>query len=180
MAIDIPLLSLCFQGSIMLLFLGSFFVAVYNLMAFKQANITNALKSVMDDYWALTQDRVFEKYHEDLKHWRDNLAQTELNPLTFYYQHLNYVARVGQFYEMVGVLVRKRLVDFDLLFEVLPFPDKFWQDTREFREVMQQVTYSDFWYNFEFLETVYQQARKQRPRPNRRLIPKSVKSYTRL
>jgi hypothetical protein len=45
---------------------------------------------------------------------------------------------------------------------------------------MQKVTYSDFWYNFEFLETVYQQARIRRPKPDRRLIPKSVRSYTRL
>ena len=53
----------------------------------------------------------------------------------------------------------------ELLFEIMPFPDRFWNDTREFQEKMGAISYADFWKNFEQLQRLYVAERENRANP---------------
>lgn len=65
----------------------------------------------------------------------------------------------------MGLLVRDAIIDFDVLFELLPFAHKLWTDTSEFRNVMQEVTYADFWLHFQYLRERYIEALNMREPP---------------
>ncbi len=156
------------------MFLGSFVVAMDNLKAYKRSSNLSTLKEVLDDFREICDNNIFDLYEQDLRKWKEQMVETQLNPLNFYYQSLPRIAKIGEFYEFAGMLVRKDLIDFELMFEVLPFPDKFWIDTEEFRQAMRDVSYAGFWDNFSYLREQYIDARKGSPTPKRSLMPKSV------
>jgi hypothetical protein len=63
--------------------------------------------------------------------------------------------------------VRLGYLDFDLIYEVVDFPDKFWDETDEFRKSARTVNWfdankrlPDFWKNFEYLHDRYVERRK--------------------
>ncbi|MGE0200118.1 MAG: hypothetical protein AB7P76_04030 [Candidatus Melainabacteria bacterium] len=163
--ITIPLATLILQSAVATLILFSVIVAWHNLKIFKRSSATTTLKQIMDDYRTLVMDNAFEVYGDDLVNWRENLVNSDFSPHTFYYTQLKKIARIGEFYEYVGVLVRNKLVDFDLLFELLPFPDKFWEDTQEFRTAMQEIMFVEFWNNFIYLHKRYMANRATRSKP---------------
>jgi len=168
MSIDPVVCGLIFQGIIAILFIGSFFVALYNLRVFKNNHNTITLKNVLDDYRALLKSGVFSRYEEDLEKWKTRMASSDFQPMFFYYNEMPCVSEIGQFYELVGVLVRNDLIDLNLLFEILPFPDQFWRITFEFRKAMQEITYEHFWDNFEDLRVRYTMKRKSRKPPKKK------------
>lgn len=165
MSFYLVICGLIFQGVIALLFLGSFFVALYNLRVFKNNHNTITMKNMLDDYRSLLKNGVFNQYEEDLEKWKSRMASSDFQPMFFYYNEMPYVSEIGQFYELVGVLVRNGIIDLDLLFEILPFPERFWQRTREFRTAMQEMTYEHFWDNFEDLRERYARKRRTRKPP---------------
>ena len=164
----IELVTLTFQGVIALLFLGSFWIGYKNLREFKKLSTANTLKAIMDDYQKLIDDNVFNNYTQELADWKSKLADTDFSPTLFYYNTFNHISRIGQFYEHVGLLIRDDIIDFDILFELLPFPFKFWKDTEEFRTLMQEMTYIDFWLHFHYLRQRYVEARELRAPPKRK------------
>lgn len=164
----IVMMALIFQGIVAVLFLGSFWVGYSNLRAFKKSHLTNTLKTVLDDYQKLVKEEVFNRYPQDLVAWKEKMADSDFSPTLFYYNTLNHISRIGQFYEHVGLLVRDELIEFDVLFELLPFPYKFWEDTIEFRTLMQELTYVDFWLHSQYLHQRYLEARSRREPPQRK------------
>jgi hypothetical protein len=166
----IPLVALIFQGIITVLFLGSFWIGYKNLREFKKSYMTNTLKSIMDDYQKLINEDAFNCYQQELVTWKNKLADSDFSPTLFYYNTLNHISRIGQFYEHIGLLVRDELVDFDVLFELLPFPFKFWEDTEEFRTLMQEMTYVDFWLHFHYLRQRYLESLNLREPPKRKAL----------
>ena len=164
----IPLVALIFQGIITVLFLGSFWIGYKNLREFKKSYMTNTLKTIMDDYQKLTNENAFDGYPQELATWKHRLDDSDFSPTLFYYNTLNHISLIGQFYEHVGLLVRDELVDFDVLYELLPFPHKFWEDTTEFHALMQEMTYMDFWLLFQYLRQRYLEADNRREPPKRK------------
>ncbi len=164
-ASGIPLVSIILQGIIAAMFTGSLVVAGHHLRTYKKASTTESLRAILDDYNEMVQEGVFDSYDKDLETWKEKLAASEKAPVNFYLHHLKSISRIGQFYERVGLLVRQDLVNFDLLFEMLPFPDKFWNETQEFRKTMSEITYVDFWNHFESLHRRYENARKNKDEP---------------
>jgi hypothetical protein len=165
----IPLMALIFQGIIVFLFIGSFWIGYKNLREFRKSSTANTLKTIMDDYQKLIHENEFNCYTKELIDWKEKLADTDFSPTLFYYNTFNHISRIGQFYEHVGLLVRDEIIDFNVLFELLPFPFKFWEDTSEFREIMQDVTYVDFWLHFQYLRERYIKARRMREPPRRKI-----------
>lgn len=156
------------QITIALVFVGSFIVGFYTLRTMQRSNAVATVKSVMDEYRILTASRSFDEYRTELENWNNALQGSELTPHSFYYFQLQHISTIGQFYDYVGLLVMKRLVDFHLLFEILPFPYVFWAETKEFRQAMKEMTYADFWNGFEHLHSRYTQEKSQRDKPRSR------------
>jgi hypothetical protein len=78
---------------------------------------------------------------------------------------------VGHHYEEMGALVKSDYVDFDLVFELIPFPDNFWELTAPVRERARTnwskgEGLSDFWRNFTYLQCRYQTRRHGKPEPS--------------
>jgi hypothetical protein len=71
---------------------------------------------------------------------------------------------VGHHYEQLGALVRLQYIDFDLVYEVVPFPDEFWDATAPIRAQARSNWFGgkplpDFWKNFEYLKKRYETQR---------------------
>ena len=74
------------------------------------------------------------------------------------------IVSVGHHYEQLGALVRLGYIDFDLVYEVIPFPDRFWDATTSVREEARSNWSNgkglpDFWKNFEYLKMRYEDQR---------------------
>jgi hypothetical protein len=70
------------------------------------------------------------------------------------------IASVGRHYEELGAMVRLGYVDFDLIYEIIPFPDEFWEATEPIRKEARSNWSEghglpDFWKNFEYLKSLY-------------------------
>jgi hypothetical protein len=72
---------------------------------------------------------------------------------------------VAHHYETLATLVKRDYIDFDLVFDTIPFPDKFWEATREFRLELRTRNWSDgkgledFLIDSEYLKKRYDEAR---------------------
>lgn len=74
------------------------------------------------------------------------------------------IVSVGRHYEQLGALVRLGYIDFDLVYEIIPFPDEFWDATAPIRTGARSnwsrgKGLPDFWKNFEYLKTLYDNQR---------------------
>jgi hypothetical protein len=94
------------------------------------------------------------------------LTQYETGSAAYYSGDLIHFREIGRHYDLMGALVKLDYIDFDLLYAVVPFPDDFWTETEAFREELRVRNWDtdgglpDFWENFEFLGTLYDQARE--------------------
>ncbi len=65
----------------------------------------------------------------------------------------------------MGALVSLGYIDFDLLYAIIPFPDEFWVQSREWRAALRENWHGqgkalvDFWSNFKNLCDRYQRQR---------------------
>jgi len=77
---------------------------------------------------------------------------------------------VGHHYEVLATLVKLEYIDFDLVFESIPFPDDIWNATEDFRKEIRTKNWSagkglpDFWSNLEYLKHRYDEARRKNKR----------------
>jgi hypothetical protein len=96
--------------------------------------------------------------------------------LAYHSEELHDVRMIGRHYERLGALVKLKYIDFDLVYEVIPFPDSFWTATEEFRTAAENGNWAngqglpDFWKNFSYLHDQYverrQMERKQSSPPS--------------
>ncbi len=170
--------SIGYQVIIVFIFIGSFTVGLGNLRAFQRSNNMIILKNVLDDYRKLVDNNAFEAYLDELATWEEDMAASHLTAHSYYYNRLRNIAAIGIFYEHLAVLVNKKIVKFELLFEIMPFPDRFWNDTREFQEKMGAISYADFWKNFEQLHDLYAVEREQRANPRTKKQVLNLKKKT--
>lgn len=80
---------------------------------------------------------------------------------------------VGHHYEMLATLVKLEYMDFDLVYETIPFPDDFWSATEQFRNELRTRDWSgpghglpDFWGNLDYLKQRYERERNKRKKSN--------------
>lgn len=165
---DLQLIGVTCQIIVVFIFIGSFTIGILNLKAFNVSNRAMTLKNVMDEYKELIRESRFEKYQDELDLWKEKLTDSKLSPHSFYYNRLKNIEAIASFYDYVGVLVKKDIIKFDILFEVLPFPYIFWEDTEEFRDAFQAITYAEMWQNFYYLHNLYMKERSKRETPKKK------------
>ena len=74
--------------------------------------------------------------------------------------------KIGQHYEQMGAMVKRDYIDFDLLFDVIAFPDEFWVQSAPLRRDLAANWrgpgdgLKDLWDNFAYLCERYQKARR--------------------
>lgn len=162
---NLQFVSVILQGVVTLFFAASLVVGLWNLRLFHQSHQATLLKGIMEDYRRLVDRGVFDAYEQELQNWREKLKDSEFAPVLAYDTNFTAISQIGHFYDHVGLLLRKGLLDFQLCFEVLPVPYKFWEDTKDFRGVMKRVTYSEFWDHFEEVVDRYQAEKSRRVAP---------------
>jgi hypothetical protein len=92
-------------------------------------------------------------------------APGETGEHLYYSDPLSDMREVGRHYERMGTLVKLEYLDFDLIYEIIPFPDDFWAATAGFRDSVRLDHWSqgkglpDFWKNFEDLRNRYEKKR---------------------
>jgi hypothetical protein len=97
------------------------------------------------------------------------LAQYGTAERAYFSQEFSALREIGRHYERLGVLVKYGYIDLNAIFNVIVFPDDFWERTSEFRSVFQRDWWGnhglpDFWENFNFLRVQYQRLRGGRDR----------------
>lgn len=86
----------------------------------------------------------------------------------YYSAELSEFRDVAHYYEKLASLVRLKLLEFDIVFVTLPFPDRWWQETSELRFLIKHNWFGsgqeleDFLENLEWLRNAYQNARRSR------------------
>jgi hypothetical protein len=61
----------------------------------------------------------------------------------YYSRELKDLREVAHHYEVLGTLVRKDFINFQLVFDTIPFPDEFYKATSAFRKELQTENWSD-------------------------------------
>ena len=98
------------------------------------------------------------------------LAQHGTVAEAYYSDDLAPVRTMGHHYEVLGELVEADVLDFKLIYEVVDFPDEFWDATEELRTRAKSSWtvkdgrpkgLPDFWQNFSKLHERYDQQRKR-------------------
>ena len=99
---------------------------------------------------------------------KDLLAAYQTGERMFYADELKDFRTVRDYFEQLGTYVEKDYIDFDLVFEIVTFPDSFWVNTEELRKVIadnwskERGPLSDFSSNMRKLYERYQKARAPR------------------
>ena len=93
------------------------------------------------------------------------------------------LSEAGRHYEHLGAMVKLGYIDFDLIFEVISFPDKFWDNSEPLMNMIRQnwggkdQPLPDLWINFRFLREQYHQQRalnKEKASPDEKATSKGV------
>ena len=93
------------------------------------------------------------------------------------------LSEAGRHYEHLGAMVKLGYIDFDLIFEVISFPDKFWDSSEPLMNMIRQnwggkgQPLPDLWINFRFLREKYHQQRalnKEQASPDKKATSKGV------
>lgn len=80
------------------------------------------------------------------------------------YNNINYkkIREIAIHYEFIGVLVKHKMLPFNLVFDLITFPDDIWNNSQDLIKVMREYWLPDFWENFEFLHDKYMLERMRR------------------
>lgn len=69
--------------------------------------------------------------------------------------------RVGFFYEYLGMLVKRKAIPFDVVFDLFSFPEGFWKSSEGFVGLARRYQ-PDFWENFEYLFSRYDEVEREK------------------
>lgn len=94
----------------------------------------------------------------------DRIKSQECSALCLLYNNINYtkIREIAIHYEFIGVLIKHRMLSFNLVFDLITFPDDIWDNSQDLIEVMRENWLLDFWENFEFLHDKYMLERTRR------------------
>jgi hypothetical protein len=126
----------------------------------KRTILFNGFKSIYDDHFRIRKhfEKAVTQREELLTSLKINSNQEDIN-LLYGKQDYAELREVGYHYEYIGILVKRKILPLELCFDLLPFPDKFWNDSQEFIKVMRENYLPDFWENFEYLKEKYNSER---------------------
>jgi len=65
----------------------------------------------------------------------------------------------GYHYEYLGILIKYKMIPFKLVFDLITWPDDFWNESYYLRSIVRDHWLPDFWENAEYLHDLYMDAR---------------------
>lgn len=100
------------------------------------------------------------KLHEDVKNLgiKPKIKDVELLFNGDSYEELRDFA---YHYEFIGVLVKHNILRFNLVFDLIRYPDPFWDEAQPLMTKMREVYVKDFWKNAQDLQNKYHEKRKE-------------------
>jgi hypothetical protein len=127
----------------------------------KKTILLNGFKSIYDDHFRIRKyfDKAVIQRDELINLIKENPSSDDIN-LIYGKQEYSELREVGYHYEYIGILIKRKILPLELCFDLLPFPDKFWNESKEFVNIMREKYLSDFWKNFEYLQEKYKSERK--------------------
>jgi hypothetical protein len=99
----------------------------------------------------------------------------------YFSKSLGDVSVIGEHYERMGAEVKQGYLDFDLIYEIIPFPDNFWRDSNGLRKLLREKwdgdghSLPDLWENFGYLCELYRGRRSPDPKYPERTNVKGCK-----
>ena len=131
-------------------------------------------RGVVQDDGAVRQDMqaFLASYNSDKEKFRNKLAEYPNASSAYYSSDFAALRHVGRHYEEMGALVKSGYVDFDFIYDIVDFPDDFWNVTEPLRDKAktnwsQNGGLSDFWRNFSYLQCRYETRRVGKAEPRR-------------
>ncbi|WP_020603136.1 DUF4760 domain-containing protein [Spirosoma spitsbergense] len=76
----------------------------------------------------------------------------------------NAIREIGYHYEYMGLIIKNKVLPFNVLFSLIQFPDTFWDESGVFVCLMRENYTVDFWENFEYLQKKYKKKRLKKKR----------------
>ncbi len=97
----------------------------------------------------------------------DNLKKKyATGKLLYLSSELKEFSLIGRHYEQLGASLRLKYLPLELINEVIPFPDEFWDKTEKLREIISTNWFGDnkplnsFWSNFAWMRKKWHEKRK--------------------
>jgi hypothetical protein len=138
------------------------FLVIRQVDLARNANSFNALKSVYDENLQIR--KLYDEGVIQANKFLLEIADLEenINIKSIYGQEkYNELREIGYHFEFIGTLVRRKIIPFKVIFDIISFPDDLWLKTNEFRTVMKRSYFRDFWENFGYLNSEFQKERKK-------------------
>ena len=104
----------------------------------------------------------------DIKVVGSEIERGRSGELLYYSDQLESYRHIMAHYERLGAILDLKYLEFDIVFEIVPFPDRFWEESRELRTLISENWHApdqplaDLHSNFRKLCLRYQQERAAR------------------
>jgi hypothetical protein len=118
------------------------------------------LKDLFDKNGELRKQ--FNKLRNDQPPYNE-LVRKFSDPLVLrYLEQLEPLFQIGHHYEYIGLLVRKKLIKLDIVFELIPVDKDIWVQSKPIRNYLRERWLPDWWENWEYLHNKYEELRNKR------------------
>lgn len=103
--------------------------------------------------------------NDDMSYVKASIAQGKSGELLFYSDHLNDYQKITSYYENLGSILNWENSEFNIVFDMLAFPDEFYLKTKEMRKLISNnwhskgVPLNDIFSDFDALCLHYQEKR---------------------
>lgn len=113
-------------------------------------------------------DRFLSSQFNNPEALRDLIKEKGSGQRAYDSEELKDLRDAGHHYEIIATLVKLDYVDFNLIYQTIPFPDEIWTTTEEFRTELRTKNWSrpgkglpDFWKSLDYLKERYDEARQK-------------------
>jgi hypothetical protein len=72
--------------------------------------------------------------------------------------------QIGHHYEYIGLIVKKRFIKLEIVFELIPVDKDIWVNSEPIRNHLRKHWLADWWDNWEYLHNKYEKLRNKRKR----------------
>jgi hypothetical protein len=143
-------------------------ITLYQYLISKKTMHSEAINEVYKD--DLRCREIYDKAMMQIEILNEEIKTLENDPnikeREFFYESLfngTFYDELREFayhYEFISVLIKNKIISFDLAFEIFRFPDPFWKNARCLLKPMREHYVADFWKNTEDLYSRYEKRRK--------------------
>lgn len=148
--------------------IGLIITLIYGLKQLDLAKKSSSIESVLHLHSENFEIRKkFQAAENQILLLESELKNTNVDFITLYgSEEYKELREIGYHYELIGVLVKNKGLDFKMIFDLFPFPDIIWKESKSLRKYIRKNYVHDYWYNFEKLKSFYDKHRIKQKRKN--------------